>query len=151
VPAIDPPPLARWSVDGAYGPRLGIVVESESLHRQRRLRQFLSFVISVGRIGLIVVPEEWVHAVLTALPPTAAQEWPVMVDALSEHDPILAVGVPTLVLLPRGYEPAPWLDGSARAPLVVVCADVDARVADSTAVFGQQDGCYSITDLENRL
>lgn len=151
VPAIDSPPLARWSVEGTYGRRVGIVVDSESLHRQRRLRQFLSFVIPVGRIGLIVTPEEWVNAVLTALPPTAAQEWPVMVDALGEHDPLLAVGVPTLVLLPRGHEPAPWLDGSARAPLVVVCADADARVADSAAVFARQDGCYSITDLENRL
>jgi ATP-dependent DNA helicase RecQ len=151
VPAIESPPLARWAVDGTYGPRVGIVIDSDSLHRRRRLRQLLSFLIPAGRIGLIVVPEESIISLLTALPPTAAQPWPVMVDALSEHDPLLAVGVPTMVLLPRGYEPAPWLDGSARAPLVVVCADGGRRVANSAAVFGQQDGCYSIRDLEKRL
>jgi ATP-dependent DNA helicase RecQ len=151
VPSVELPPLARWSVDGKYGPRVGLVIDPEILGRPRRLRQLLAFLIPVGQIGLIVSPEESLTTVVSALPPTAAQSWPIMVDELGEHDPLLAVGVPTLVLLPGGNEPAPWLDGSSRAPLVVVCADADARVADSAAVFARQDGCYNLSDIEKRL
>jgi hypothetical protein len=128
-----------------------VIIGPEVLNRPRRLRQLLAYLISAGRIGLIVAPADLQSVLLDVLPPTGAQTWPVMVDELSEHDPLLAVGVPTLVLLPPGHEPAPWLDGSARTPLLVVCASPDEPVAGSGAPFKQQDGCYSIADIEHLL
>lgn len=147
----EPPPLARWSVPGGFGPRVALVLESEDFVRPRRLRQVLAQLIAAGRIGLVVVPDVFRAVTTSALPPLVGQTWPVMVDVLSDHDPLLAVGVPTLVLLPHGHEPAPWLDGSSRCPLVVVCAPSDEPVAGSNAPFGQQDGCYTLAVLERLL
>lgn len=145
------PPLARWAVPGSFGPRIALALESEDFVRPRRLRQVLVQLIAAGRIGLVVVPDEFRAATTSALPPLIGQSWPVMVDVLSDHDPLLAVGVPTLVLLPHGHESAPWLDGSSRCPLVVVCAPSDEPVAGSNAPFGQQDGCYTLAVLERLL
>lgn len=146
-----PPPMDRWAVPGRFGRRVAIAVEEEVLSRPRRLRAVLAQLISAGRIGLVVVPDQILAATIDALPPVAGQSWPVMVDTLVDHDPLLAVGVPTLVLLPRGHEPAHWLDGSSRCLLVVVCAPSGAPVTGSAASFGDQDGCYTLADLERLL
>jgi len=138
-------------VPGNFGRRVALTLEPEVLARPRRLRQILVQLISGGRIGLVVVPDQILAATIAALPPVAGQSWPVMVDTLIDYDPLLAVGVPTLALLPQGHEPAPWLNGSSRCPLIVVCARSGAPVAGSAGSFGDQDGCYTLADLERLL
>ncbi len=145
------PPLARWAVRGAYGARVGLALDADLFSRPRRLRQLLALLVPAAEIGLVVVPQVLLEATLAALPPLASQASPVMVDTFVNHDPLLAVGVPTLVLVPPGDSPAPWLDGSSRSSLFVVCAPADAAIRGSAAPFAQQDGCYQLADFERLL
>jgi ATP-dependent DNA helicase RecQ len=72
----------------------------------------------------------------------------VMVDSLRDFDPITAVGVPTLILLSEGEDADEWLDGNSRAPLTVICAAPDSPVGRSGLTVIDQDGSYSLADIE---
>ena len=52
-----------------------------------------------------------------------------MVDSLANFDPMTSVGVRTLIFLTSSCDPTEWLDGSSRAPLMVICGPGDLKVA----------------------
>jgi len=143
--------LDRLAFPGALGKRLIVCIEAETTSRPRRLRAFLRTVLMTGEIGLVVAESRVVASMLSALPAADSLEHPVMVDSSADFDPVTAVGVPTLIFIPTGSDPLTWLDGSARAPLTVLCGLVDAPVGDGPATLAQQDGAYTLADLERLL
>lgn len=142
--------LQRLATDAGFGPRLGISVPHDIWSRTRRLRQLLARVLSAGEVQLIVVSDGQANAVRGALPSPSGSQLPLMLDSLEGHDPLLAVGVPTLVVLSAADEVGPWMEGSSRSPLLIVCVDAQ-QVAGGEAKFLEYDGCYSLADLERLL
>ena len=142
--------LQSLAAAGAFGPRLGISVSHDIWSRFRRLRQFLARVIPAGNVQLVVVSEGHLDAVRAALPSSSLSRGPLMVDSLEEHDPLLAVGVPTLVLLSAADDAGPWMGGSSRSSLLIVCVDAQQAVGGEES-FLDLDGCYTLADLERLL
>lgn len=143
--------LDRLATRGALGKRLIVCIDAETTSRLRRLRAFLRTILMTGEIGLVVGEPSVVASVLAALPAPDSLEHPVMVDTAADFDPVTAVGVPTLIFIPAGSDPLAWLQGSARAPLTVVCGPADAPVAGGPATLALQDGAYTLADLERLL
>lgn len=144
-------PLDRFAVTGEYGRRVVVCVESESFTRPRRLRTLVRALLLAGGIGLVVAPEEILPAIIDALPSPETLAHAVMVDSLAQFDPVTAVGVPTLAFLLPEVDPTEWLKGSSRAPLMVLCGLGDLPVAGSSATLADQDGAYSLADVERLL
>jgi hypothetical protein len=144
-------PLDRFAVEGKYGRRVVVCVESASFARARRLRALVRALLAAGGIGLVVAPDEILPAIIDALPSAETLTHAVMVDRLAAFDPVAAVGVPTLVFLPHDDDPTEWLEGSSRAPLMVLCGSGDLLVAGGPATLADQDGAYSLADVERLL
>jgi superfamily II DNA/RNA helicase len=145
------PPLARLAARGAYGLRVIVCVDPSSFTRARRLRTLLRALVVAGDIGLVVAPEAILPSVTAALPAPDTVAHALMVDPLEGFDPVTAVGVSTLVLLRDDSDAADWLDGSSRAPLVVICASVESLQGGVMANLLTQDGSYSLADVERLL
>jgi hypothetical protein len=146
-----PVALERLAVAGAFGRRVIICVDAQSLGRRRRLRALLRALLTAGGIRLVVAPDDLLAAVIDALPPSESLAHAVMVDAITSFDPVTAVGVRTLVLLPPLADSVDWLNGSSRAPLFVLCGPADAVVGGGPTTLAQQDGAYSLADVERLL
>jgi len=144
-------PLDRLAVVGRYGPRVIVCVDPASFTRARRVRTLLRALLAAGEIGLVVASEEILPAVTGALPLPENLARAVMVDSLAAFDPITAVGVPTLILLSADADPTEWLEGSSRSSLMVLCGSGEAPVAGGPATLAEQDGAYSLADLERLL
>ncbi len=142
--------LQGLATDAGFGRRLGISVPHDIWSRTRRLRQLLARVLSAGEVQLLVVSDGQANAVRDALPIPSGSQPPLMIDSLDEHDPLLAVGVPTMVVLSAADDVGPWMEGSSRCPLLIVCVDAQ-QVAGGEAKFLEYDGCYSLADLERLL
>ena len=144
-------PLSRLAVRGAFGPRVAICVDPTRFGQGRRLRNLLRVLIAAGRIGLVVVTADQMSAVMSALPHPDSLEHPLMLDPLEHFDPVSAVGVPTLLLLPAQADPGEWLEGSARSPLMVLCGPGEAPVRGGPTTLAEQDGSYALADVERLL
>ena len=145
------PPLARLAVRGRYGLRVVVSVDPSSFAHARRLKTLLRALVVAGDVGLVVAPEAIMSSVTAALPAPDTVARALMVDPLEGFDPVTAVGVPTLVLLPAGSDAADWLDGSSRSPLVVICASGELVQGDLMTDLSTQDGSYSLADVERLL
>lgn len=146
-----PAPLDRLAVAGAYGPRVIVCVDPDSLNRVRRLRVVLRALMIAGNVHLVVAPDSVVRAVTDALPAVGTLAHAIMVDALSSFDPVTAVGVRTLIFLQSTCDPVDWLEGSSRSPLFVLCGPADLLVGGGTTTLAEQDGAYSLADVERLL
>lgn len=142
-------PLEAIAVTKPLGRRLICLIDEASILRKRRLRPLLHRLITVGRIGLIVVPDSLGDLFGEALPASRSLAWPVMLDSASAHDPTSAVGVPTLVFAVAGLDPAPWLAGSIRTNLVVICGAPHAPATKEGLSLADLDGSYTLDDLEH--
>jgi len=142
--------LARLSAEGQFGPRIIVCTESSTFVRQRRLRPALGSLIANARVGLIVVSDAMREIVTSALPSPDSLDWPLMVDSVEEFDPVVSVGVPTLILVGPGSDPRPWVEGSARSPLFVVFGPGDTHV-ENRVTLSELDGSYTLADLERLL
>lgn len=139
--------LEELSTIGSYGRRVAVGLEPETFERSRKLKRLLATLLWAGRIGLIVAPRNLYDLVVAALPPNGAQR--VLVDRADDHDPLLTIGVPTLVLLEEGDNPVPWLAGNPRVPVTVVAGAPTTPVDSDT--LADQDGYYSWSELERLL
>lgn len=141
--------LDRLATAGEFGPRIVVSIDAGLIERQRRLRAITRALIAAGGVRLVAAPEELLDAVTAALPPPELLGEAVMVDDLEGFDPLVSVGVRTLLFLPAGADATQWLSGSARAQLTVI-------VAPTGAMAGQipieaVDGSYRLADLERLL
>jgi ATP-dependent DNA helicase RecQ len=144
---LPPTRLQALSTLGRYGRRLAVGMDPATFERTRKLKRMLATLASSGRIGLVVVPKEWHETVLDALPADSSNT--ILVDRAEDHDPLLTVGVPTLVLLPPHQDPRLWLDGNPRVPVTVVAGSPVTAVGLGT--LADQDGYYFWSDLERLL
>lgn len=143
---LPPTRLQALSTLGRYGRRLAVGMDPATFQRTRKLKRMLATLASSGRIGL-VVPMEWHDTVIDALPVDGSNT--ILVDRAEDHDPLLTVGVPTLVLVPPRQDAQHWLNGNPRVPVTVV-AGVPATAVGSVTL-ADQDGYYSLSDLERLL
>jgi hypothetical protein len=97
------------------------------------------------------VNADQMSAIESALPHPDSLEHPLMLDSLEHFDPVSAVGVPTLLLLPAQADPGEWLEGSTRAPLMIVCGPGEVPVKGGPATLAEQDGSYALADVERLL
>lgn len=141
--------LDRWAVDGLYGRRIAIHLDS-SIYENRRgkLLRFLTALVSAADIGLIVAGSSLVETVHGVVAKSLSLRQSVMVDSLRDYDPTTAVGVSTLILLSDGEDAQEWLNGSSRAPLTVICGAPDCPVGHSGLTLRDQDGSYPAADIE---
>lgn len=147
----DAGPLGRLAVPAEFGRRLIVCVEAERLHRPRHLRALLAMLVSSAGVALFVAPDREVNRVAAALPPAETLAQAVMLDRLSEYDPVTALGVPTCIMLDPARDPAEWLPGSSRAPLTVLCGPPGLAVNGGTQKLIEQDGAYELADIERLL
>lgn len=147
------PPVAldRLAVAGAYGRRVIVTVHADTLARARRLRGVVRALLTAGGIQLVVAPDDLVPTVTAALPSPGTLAQAVMVDGASSFDPVTTVGVRTLLILSADANPTEWLDGSSRAPLFVLCGPADLAVGGGPTTLAEQDGAYSLADVERLL
>lgn len=146
-----PVPLDRLAVKGEFGRRLIVCADADRLRRPRNIRALLTLLLSAARISLVVAPDDQIEKVASSLPPPETLARAVMVDRLSDYDPVTAVGVPTLILLGPSEDADEWLPGSSRAPLTVLCGAPDLPVAGATQRLIEQDGAYGLADIEKLL
>lgn len=144
---LPPTRLQALSTLGCYGRRLAVGMDPATFERMRKLKRTLATLVLSGRIGLVVVPKEWHETVLAALPADSSNA--ILVDRAEDHDPLLTVGVPTLVFVPPHQDPRPWLDGNPRVPVTVVAGSPTTAVGSGT--LADQDGYYFLSDLERLL
>jgi ATP-dependent DNA helicase RecQ len=146
-----PAPLDRLAARGAYGPRVIVCIDAETITRSRRLRGVIRALLTAGGVELVVAPDELIPAVAAALPAPETLAHAVMVDSASSFDPVTTVGVPTLIFVGPNADPAEWLAGSSRASLLVLCGAGDLPVAGGSTTLADQDGAYSLADVERLL
>ncbi len=142
-------PLDRLATPGEFGPRLVVCMDSSQFDRQRRLRAIARALVAAGGTRLVVAPTQLLEQVTAALPAPELLGESVMVDPLESFDPLVSVGVRTLIFLPDGADAESWLSGSARAPLTVLAAPADATAG--LASISSVDGAYALADLERLL
>jgi hypothetical protein len=126
-----------------------VCVDRDLLGRVRRLRAVVRALVAAGAIRLVVAPTRVLEDVTAALPPAETVADAIMVDSLESFDPIVAVGVRTLVFVTDGVDAEVWLTGSTRAPLTVVCGPPD--IAAGAIPLSDVDGAYALADLERLL
>jgi hypothetical protein len=144
-------PLDRLAVAGTYGRRVIVLIDGGSLNRARRLRSIVRVLLTAGGVQLLVTSDDLVPALTDALPAPETLAQAVMVDSIPSFDPVTAVGVRTLVLLSPTCDPTDWLEGSSRAPLFVLCGPGDLPVGAGLATLAEQDGAYTLSDIERLL
>lgn len=143
--------LDRLAVPGTFGQRVVVCVDANTFGRARRLRSVVQALLLAGGIQLVVASDNFVAAVTAALPSPDSLLRPVMVDGASAFDPVTAVGVRTLLMLSADDDPTTWLDGSSRAPLLVLCGPGDLAVDGGPTLLCEQDGAYTLADVERLL
>ena len=141
-------PLDRLAVNGAYGRRVAIHLDTAVFDSQRKLRGLLQRLVSATGVGLIVAADHLADLVRVAVLKSPALVNAVMVDSTRDFDPITAVGVSTLVLLGVNEETEEWLDGMSRAPLTVILGASDSPVGRSGLTLSEQDGSYPFADID---
>jgi ATP-dependent DNA helicase RecQ len=146
-----PSRLEALSTPGTYGRRIAVGIELADLESGRKLKRLMSTLIGAGRIGMVVAPSSLLERTVKALPVAGEYPWPLMVDRAEDHDPIVTIGAPTLVLLEPGSDPSRWLDGNPRTPLTVVVGRASTVVGSGSATLADQDGFYHRSDLERLL
>lgn len=142
-------PLDRLAVAGEFGRRVVVCIDASHFERQRKLRAVTRALLTAGRVRLVVTPRYLMERVSDALPDPDAFGDALMLDALESFDPVVTVGVRTLVFVPAGADAEPWLAGSARAPLTVIAAPPSAMCGHIR--IDEVDGSYRLTDLERLL
>lgn len=142
-------PLDRLAVNGEFGRRVVICVPRDAAARPRRLRAVMRSLVGAGAVRLVVAPSAVLETVTAALPPLETFAQAMMVDSLESFDPVLAVGVRTLLCLTDGIDAEDWLTGSTRSPLTVVCGA--PNLAAGPILLSEVDGAYSLADLERLL
>ena len=139
--------LHSFARPGEFGPRLIVCTEGGELERsQRRLKRILTWLLRMGKLRLVVYPQRWMTDVFEVL---KSEREPIMTTRTEDFDPILDVGVPTLLLLEGRSCPEAWLKGSSRSSLFVVVGDASAQVGKQEFLLRDCDGAYPFRDLEN--
>ncbi len=139
--------IEELSTIGRFGRRVAVGLPPGTFERRRTLKRVLATLIKKGRIGLIVVPRNRYDLLVAALPSDG--EHPIFVDQTEEHDPLLTVGVPTLVFLEPGADAALWLGGNPRVPVTVIAGLPTSPVGRDS--LSDQDGYHEWSDLEKLL
>jgi len=142
-------PLDRLSTPGEFGRRLIVCIDESQYDKQRRLRAIVRVLVAAGGVRLVVAPAQLLEQVTSALPAPEVLREAVMVDQLELFDPLVSLGVRTLIFVGAGGDVEPWLSGSARSPLTVIVAPADA-ISGST-LMAEVDGAYALADLERLL
>lgn len=145
-----PTRLGRLATRGWLGSRLIVCAEPSTFERARRLRAAIGPIIANGSIELVTAPKTLMPTLLASLPTSDSGERTLMVDDLETFDPVLAIGVPTLIVLGTKVDSSRWLQGSARSPLFVILGTRDTAVGIESTLFNQ-DGSYTLADLERLL
>jgi superfamily II DNA/RNA helicase len=143
-------PLDSLATPGEYGPRIALCVDPEVL-KPRQLRQLLPALLAAGGIRLVVAEERILPRIEAALPPPETLAQAVMLDPLSGFDPVTSLGARTLIFLTWTCDPTSWLKGSSRSALTVVCGPGELPVAGGQATLSDQDGAFSLYELEPLL
>ena len=151
VPTAQTVPFDHLAVAGIFGQRVIVCVDADTLGRGRRLRSVVRALLTAGGIRLVVASDSLLPAVIGALPSPDTLVQPVMVDRVSSFDPVTAVGVRTLVILAADDDPTEWLGGNSRAPLLVLCGPGELAVDAGRTSLREQDGAYSLADVERLL
>lgn len=150
-PAHGPTRLHQLAARGRWGPRVIVGAETSTMQSGRKLRRTVRSLATAGGIQLLVVPDDRLHMAEGWCPPRGDGRSPVMVNSLSDFDPLTEVGVPTLVVVDEGIDPGPILDGSARSSLFVILGPSDLRVGASGLSLLDNDGAFRLDDLERIL
>ena len=145
----------RWSTPsaldslatlGKLGRRLIVCTDDGELYgSSRRRRRVVRWLVNTGRLCLLVCPRRWMTDVLGIFDSAPV---PVMSTPIEEFDPLLDIGVPTLVLLDEQSQPHPWIDGSSRSSLFVVVGESSTPVGEGGLRLADCDGAYPFRDLE---
>lgn len=155
--AVELPPAPRLSrlaaraTPGRWGPRVIIGIDRSHFDSKRRLRRILKSLIANGGVQLVLVPEQSLGAVEESLPTPTGGTPPLMVSSIEDFDPFSEVGAPTLVVLPSGSDPTPFLDGNARSHLTVLLTPDTMTMTGSETQIMELDGAYRLDDLERQL
>lgn len=142
-------PLDRLSTPGDFGRRLIVCIDESQYERQRRLRAIAHVLLAASGARLIVAPTQLMEQIAAALPAPELLGEALMVDQLESFDPLVSVGVRTLIFLGADEDVDRWLSGSARAPLTVIAAPADAMAGPTP--IADVDGSYTLADLERLL
>lgn len=143
--------LYELAAEGRWGPRVIIATDPLVMQSRRKLKRVIRSLITNSGIQLIVVPKERLHMIGDWVPLQRGERPVVMVNSLDDFDPIAEVGVPTLVIVDKGIDPGPFLDGSARSGLFVILGPGDLLVRESGLALVDSDSAYRLDDLDRIL
>lgn len=149
VHALGRTPLDRLAVNGSYGRRIAVCLDTTIYDSPRKMRSLLNNVVSASAARLIVASNATAQMARTAIENSPALISTVMVDATGDFDPITTVGVPTVVLLSDGEDAEDWIEGVSRAPLIVIIGSPNSTVGDSDLRLSEQDGSYTLTEIDS--
>lgn len=149
VHAVGRTPFDRFAVNGSYGRRIVVCVDTTIYYSPRKMRGLLNNVVSASEARLVVASDAIAHLARTAIEKSPALINTVMVDSMNEFDPISTVGVPTVVLLSDGEDAEDWIEGVSRASLTVIIGSPSSTVGEGDLRLSEHDGAYSLTDIDS--
>ena len=150
-PARDPTRLHELATEGEWGPRVIVGAEPSVMQSSRRLRRTIVSLTTAGGIQMLVVPDGRFDMAWGRLGTQDGERPPLMVNSLSDFDPLSEVGVPTLVIVDDGTDPEPLIAGSSRSSLFIILGPSDLRVGASGLSLVDCDGAIRLDDLERLL
>ena len=143
--------LYQLAATGRWGPRVILATDRSVMRSRRKLRRAVRKLIAVGDIQLLVVHKDRINMVADWLPPQHGQRLVLMLNSMDDFDPLVDVGVPTLVIVDEGTDPGRFLDGSSRSSLFVILGPGDLRVGESGLPLIDSDAALRLDDLDRIL
>ena len=140
--------LDRLAVDGAYGRRLALHVDTAIYASTRKMRGLVLGLVAASGARLIVAEGSLAERLRKIVSGSPSLVHIMMIDTQDDYDPTTAPGVTTIVFLSEDQDIDPWVEGSDRADLTVVCGSRRAPLGRSGLVLADLDGSYSMYDLE---
>ena len=150
-PAPDSTRLHELATEGEWGPRVIVGAAPSVMQSPRKLRRTIRSLTAAGGIQMLVVPDGRIDMAGGRLATQGDQRPPLMVNSLSDFDPLGEVGVPTLVIVDEGTDPEPLIAGSSRSSLFIILGPCDLRVGASGLSLLDCDGAICLDDLERLL
>lgn len=148
---LDATRLSELSALGKWGPRVIVVADRAFMRSRRKMRRAVQSLVAAGRIQLLVTPSDTLGVIEARGHQPGQGRPPLMVSSLDDFDPLLEVGVPTLVIVGEGDDPTPYIEGSSRSSLLVLFGLSDLRVRASGPSLAEHDAAFWIGDLEQML
>ncbi len=139
-PVPNPSRLYELAALGRWGPRVIVGADHSLMQSHCRFRRAIRCLIAHGGIQLIVASKARLSTVKDWLPPHDNTRPPLMTNSFEDFDPMIEVGVPTLIICDEEIDPEPFFDGSSRSALFVILGSNDLpSLMDNEATFRLDD------------